>query len=643
MLLVVIARNVREQNEVVVTPTVRQETVQEQTEPENVLEKLTDEEVAEILRQLQMGAEEADWLLENMAEVKQEREKEIEEKKTRLALVEKETQRVRDELDRLAKLAEQLEGTEKTDNVDIVRLKQYLEQRKKIKEQAELELAELQKEAAQDAKSYAIIPYQGKSGTFRRPIYIECRGDRGIIQPEGVELYLSDFQIADRPDNPFDAVLRVIRQYYIETNQIVRGSEPYPLLVIRPSGVETSETTRRAIGSWIKEYGYELVDEDWRVEYPQPSAELKERIEKQLEISRNRMAGYLAAMHAARGDTGHQREQYKLDHRGQLQRADQFGHQSGRSPYAGPSGGARKSAAPQGSGMNRQSGSTTSGSSGRPGAAGTDISLAPEPRNGKTGTDDEEMPESLKAELAARANAGAQMPGTTPQRTPPPTQAVPQSAYAAPNMPGYAFSGQPQSGQLQNGWTPSDTATEQELISEMSPIPQSAWNAQGSAQQQSTTNRKTSENMQSMAGAPSQASAMASQMAATENGPPSPMVANFSNVEERKENWALRGAVPFSSPISRPVKIQCDGNKFVLMPQKGLTQPRVIPITDSVLAASDKLVYEIWEYMDAWGIAGEKMYWRPVLEVTVSPGGEQRFKELQYLLRKSGLAIEQVR
>jgi len=45
--------------------------------------------------------------------------------------------------------------------------------------------------------------------------------------------------------------------------------------------------------------------------------------------------------------------------------------------------------------------------------------------------------------------------------------------------------------------------------------------------------------------------------------------------------------------------------------------------------------------MESWGLAGNGMYWRPLLKVDVAPGGERRFIELRSLLEGSGLTLQQ--
>ncbi|MDR3183296.1 MAG: hypothetical protein LBT89_10345 [Planctomycetaceae bacterium] len=277
----------------------------------NVREESAGKEIASTMNgvptpdELKDKNEEAEWFTENLTKVKDDNEEKLAGLQTKLAIAENETQKVAAEIRRLLQLATQFDADPNTEKpLYNEELKEHLTELKRRQQEAALELAELQKNAAENKRSYSIVPYRGLNGTYRRPIYIECVGSKVIIQPEGIELTLNDFVTADRPDNPFDSVLRSIRQYYLETNQTARGSEPYPLLIVRPSGTAMYAKSLQAVGSWVKDYGYELVNEDWNIEYPPASGELKERLAQQLEISRRRMNGYLLAMREQRGGRG---------------------------------------------------------------------------------------------------------------------------------------------------------------------------------------------------------------------------------------------------------------------------------------------------------------------------------------------------
>jgi len=542
MLLVVAAQNVREW-----TGNPVQETV-------NQTQTLTAQEAEELSEEINIKAEDADWLAKKLAAAREQAATELAEHQARLALAEKETQKIRDELDRLELLAQQLDGQTSANPEEVAHLKRLLAQQQQRKEEAELELAELQREAAQKEKSYAIVPYRGPNGTFRRPIYIECCHNKIIIQPEGIELFPGDFQaLDDMVGNSFDSVLRVIRQYYVETNQIVRGSEPYPLFSVRPSGVEMYENAmqavhdnaRRATGSWITDFGYELINEDWNMQYHPPDDELRKRIAQQLERSRNRQSGYRVAMQMAKNAPGYGSNapsasppQYSVDHRGNVR---PVGGQLSGEDLQRQLAAHRPEAAPQGEAGGRET---------------HQASVSAE-------MIDKEERQIRQMEQQIRQQAG-QPPLLSPQQT-------------------------------------------------QQPLPPQVQHLQQQHMQQPPEQQEM-------------------HITASARGIPQ---------AQRPQNWGLKGETRFTSGLSRTVRIRCEADKFVLPAQVGLRLGRTISITDSVSSAADELVQAIWEFQESWGSAGTHGFWRPILEVQVSPGGEQRLAELKSHLRNSGLVIEE--
>jgi len=284
MLLVLIARNVQEQNIALA--------VERPTE--------NSQKAEERLKTLKTETEDIDWLAAELVKSKKLAEGKLAEERAKLAAVEKETQKIKDELARLETIVKELDTNTSATSQQRDELKRLLDQKAAQREQMESELRKVQEELERNSKSYAIIPYRGSGGTNRRPIYLECTKDKVIIQPEGIVLEGLDFAAPDRPDNPVDAALRTIRQYYSENGLLPKGTEPYPLFIVRPSGVEVYADARANLGSWVNEYGYELVDEDWKVEFPPSNSELQGRIEKQIDVSRQRTGGYLAAMEMQR-------------------------------------------------------------------------------------------------------------------------------------------------------------------------------------------------------------------------------------------------------------------------------------------------------------------------------------------------------
>ena len=126
-----------------------------------------------------------------------------------------------------------------------------------------------------------MVPYRGPNETYRRPIYIECREGKVILQPEGVTFSEADFLALEGPNNPLAAALRAAIEYYrtIEDDQsgVERDEKPqdaYPLILVRPDGVGIYPYVLAAIKSWDDEFGYEMIDQDWELAFPPPNPEL---------------------------------------------------------------------------------------------------------------------------------------------------------------------------------------------------------------------------------------------------------------------------------------------------------------------------------------------------------------------------------
>ena len=71
-----------------------------------------------------------------------------------------------------------------------------------------------------------------------------------------------------------DAALRAIREYYARIGPSGSAGEPYPLLIVRPEGVEAYAAARSAMRNWDDEFGYELVDPQMKLKFPDADPEL---------------------------------------------------------------------------------------------------------------------------------------------------------------------------------------------------------------------------------------------------------------------------------------------------------------------------------------------------------------------------------
>ncbi len=122
---------------------------------------------------------------------------------------------------------------------------------------------------------YSVVPYEGPFRTNRRPIYLECRKDSVVLQPEGIVFGDSDFAGPLGPGNPIAAALRAAREYLANADpDNFEKKEPYPLLLVRPDAIEAYYAAQAAVSSWGSQFGYELVGADWQLDYPEPDPQM---------------------------------------------------------------------------------------------------------------------------------------------------------------------------------------------------------------------------------------------------------------------------------------------------------------------------------------------------------------------------------
>lgn len=173
----------------------------------------------------------------------------------------------------------------------------------------EKDLLKKKREALQNRPSeikYSVVPYSGAHGIQRRPIYIECRRGEIEIQPHGIRLRAKDFVQPVLPNNPLDAALIAIREYYLKNNLLKDDEAPYPLLIVRPQGAGSYAMARHAIKSWDEEFGYELIDSKKQLDFGPSDPQLTEQIQLAVDAARQRQREFVVQRKRARQSTGRQ-------------------------------------------------------------------------------------------------------------------------------------------------------------------------------------------------------------------------------------------------------------------------------------------------------------------------------------------------
>jgi hypothetical protein len=115
-----------------------------------------------------------------------------------------------------------------------------------------------------------------------------------------------------------------------------------------------------------------------------------------------------------------------------------------------------------------------------------------------------------------------------------------------------------------------------------------------------------------------------------------------SLADHRGRNWANKNANDDRAKEAIvPVKLVCDSEHLALVPERGSgREVRVIKLGESTSDSVNELVDAVWDHVESWGTAGHGNYWRPKLVFQIEPGGEQRFADLQALLKNSGFDVE---
>lgn len=239
--------------------------------------------------QLQQSLDEIDWLAEEYRKSHSTLQEEVAARRARLAFLEDQTRRRLDEAAILLRTQNELKRGRTTNLENAQAAQRSLDLKQKEVAAAMRELQNLRSASAK--RSYSITPAMNKNGTRRRPMFIECRDNSVILQPEGIVLTEADFITAGRPDAPLDVALRSQQQYFAECGA---NDAPYPLVVVRPSGASLFPAVRASLGSWVSDFGYELVDEDWKIQYPQANPEIKSRVESQIVGARQRVMMYVS-------------------------------------------------------------------------------------------------------------------------------------------------------------------------------------------------------------------------------------------------------------------------------------------------------------------------------------------------------------
>jgi len=599
-----------------------------------VVDGLTSEELAKRTAEVREHAA-------KVAQLRAEAAQRLEEERARVSQLEEHERRLEQEIAKLRLALEQLDEAEKKKNVDQEAAKEELERLKALVAETQKQIEQLRKETT-GKKSYAIVPYKGASGTTRRPIYIECTADAVTIQPEGIRLTVEDFDGPLRSGNPLNATIRAAREE-LNARAVAAGQtdmpDPYPLLIVRPNGADAFSVSENAIMSWDADHGYEFVEEDKKLEYPDSDPRLEQVMRHAVEQARQRQALLAKAAprrYGSRLVTSH----------GEAEDVETNGADGGFTSITNSGGNGDRI----GDHSNENWMQSVGGLNGQSGT-GRGAAEGQTPANRYASAVMTDIPVGAQG----GAGSGAIGPSSTPAAETQPTEDAPtdpatreatQLADAAGAGTGHASQTETLPTEGIEGVHDAD-ATGRSGGSTFA----GSKTPTGVAASQTTAPPPSAGADASAANAPSSAAAGAegtSVMGGNANLGGNAIEGKSSTASAAKSrgaNWANDAAKRRSSPISRPIRVVVSPEQLAVMPtnQGGsgpVGDPTSISFNQSTDKVLDQLAATVKDRMSEWGLAGHNMYWRPTLILQVSPGAEQHAIRLNDLLRDSGIDVK---
>jgi len=646
------------------------------------------------IEELELARENARWRRDQLDGVRQKTNDDLSRARMVLAGIEENTRELEDELARLVGVVEALESEAKVaDASDLAALEVKLTNARESLDKA-------REDQASRPAAYAVVPYVGKHGTHRRPLYIECCVDGVFLQPEGIRLTPGDFDGPPGPGNPLASALRAAREQMARTvpNPGDPASQPYPLLLVRPSGVMAYYAAREAISSWGNEFGYQLIEDDWTIAYPPPDVAIAEAENRAIEESRRRLQ-WLAETHPQR--PAKPQRQYRaaptrggvvenggpsvLGDQSQFEWKDQpaggtptpGGSRGGRSfNGGGPGVAAAANGVAAGPGGTGGTGTGTGGGSGQgsgvgagqgQAGAGGDGVAPGRPFLSAAGTPDDPAGDAILASgrgMGGGPGGGAGSPGGTVQgdgggmagNGPEGTPGAAGGAFGKPGLVGQPGQTGPAGGAGGSGEPGTDAAgggagrygaagSSFAGGDTGSAAGGTAGGAANGAASGSTSGGAGSGNL-GLGGSASGASggaggdvSMPGMLSVGGGGAGGAGGGSGSLANSRGANWASLATSDRPVPLTRPIRVECGLNEFRILDDAGRRIQTRVPIDGDTASAIDPFVGALHTKVKNWGLAGDRMYWRPELVLSATSDGQSRRDDLERLLADSGIDV----
>jgi hypothetical protein len=580
----------------------------------------------------------AESVSEGLLETREASKEEIEKRREALQYIEDHLRRLREEYADIRSKLRRLESNEFIAQNENDALQKQSDALKNQIDAKQVELA-AQVEALKKKKpAFAIVPYSGRNGTSRRPIYLECRADGVVIQPEGVVIAPKDM-FPPGPSNPLASALRMLRNRYEESDraQGFASQAPYPLLMVRPDGVETYAIARKAIESWDDQFGYELINAEMELAFPPSVPGTKEMLEQVVESSKQRQKALLAA-----------NPKLAREYAMAMDSWQDFDQEASDANSGGGGGGAGQGNSslnlqpiedaknwnmvqPVSNGLPPQ---LTSGSTGQSFPASTPL---PSPIRESTRIPDGAVGSASSGALAAMQNGS--IPSSSFEQSVAPNS---PSDSPASNETGQADGTEGGQGSSSAPSTSSLSVTNQSVSNPSSPSNPSSMGGGGAPTTGSATQPDNAVNPEQGQTTPTAASAAiqlgdSNKKYVKPEGDLKPISVGAG------KNWAQAKAEGKATPVSRTIQIVAINSKWLIRSDQDPNRfERIIVLENGPKQVSDELAEAIKDRVDSWGLSLPGGYWVPTVVVESASDAQTSVGRLERLLEGSGVDLRVV-
>jgi len=123
---------------------------------------------------------------------------------------------------------------------------------------------------AEGRGSYAVLPYKGENGTWRRPIVLECANGAVTLRPNGPTFSMLDLSglVNPRSSPVIVAIARELLKVQASDSPDGAPVVPYFVFLVRPDGIRPYYEARARLEPLGIAFGYELIDQDLKVDVP---------------------------------------------------------------------------------------------------------------------------------------------------------------------------------------------------------------------------------------------------------------------------------------------------------------------------------------------------------------------------------------